>query len=120
MLVTYKPYNYNLNVYSSSWFPFWGQGWFVGFNTAFVKYVYYTVNGKKTKVICKKETEDVIKHEYSHFVLYKTRYNGIFKWIKYVWAYLSWWGIMLAFPHSVFPFEIEVNKIKEKLNRGDV
>ncbi len=106
MKVRYLDYP-EMTVYLSSWFPFFGQGICLG-KVAFVKYVYY----KNTKVICQEETEDVIKHEYSHFILYKTKYTN---WFKFIFAYLGWKGMMLAFPHSAFPFEVETNKIKATL-----
>ena len=96
-----------MTVYLSSWFPLFSQGFSLGFWNC-VKYVYY----KNTKVICESETEDVIKHEYSHFILYKTKYHN---WFKFIFAYLGWKGMMIAFPHSVFPFEYETNKIKATL-----
>lgn len=105
-IIQYKDYP-PMTYYLSSWFPFFLQGFSLGFWNC-VKYVYY----KNTKVICVEETEDVIKHEYSHFVLYKTKYKYL---LKYLWAYIGWKGMMLFFPHSVFPFEYEANKIKATL-----
>ena len=96
-----------MTVYLSSWFPLFGQGFSFGFWTC-VKYVYY----KNTKVISTPDTEDVIKHEYSHFILYKTKYKN---WFTFIWAYVGWKGMMIAFPHSIFPFEVETNKIKATL-----
>ena len=106
--VKYHTYDYELTVHYSTWFPFFSQGWYAGFGIAFVKYVYY----KNTKVICKEETEDVVKHEYSHFILHKTKYKN---WFMYSLAYLGWKGMMIVFPHSIFPFEYEANKIKATL-----
>ncbi len=96
--------------------PF-GQGICLGFLTL-IKPVLY----KDVDEICWEETNDVIKHEYSHFVLWKTKYldeknwlTVVISWIKFIWAYVGWKGMMLAFPHSVFPFEVEANKIKATL-----
>ena len=93
--------------YLTSWFPFFGQGLCLG-RIAFVKYVYY----KDTTVICLEETNDVIKHEYSHFILNKTKYKS---WFKFILAYLGWRLMLWFFPHSKFPFEVEANKIKATL-----
>jgi len=92
----------------STWFPFFSQGFSLGFWTC-VKYVYY----KDTKVISTLDTEDVIKHEYSHFVLYKTKYTN---WFKFIWAYIGYKMLLWFLPHSKFPFEIEANKIKMTLS----
>ena len=104
--VVYQPYNYGLTVYLSSWFPLFGQGIFIGFSTAFVKYVFFTDNGKVTDTICWTETNDVIKHEYGHLVSRKQR--GFFNfWGNIIWDYIRFW-----IPHNLKLMEIEANDIK--------
>ena len=86
------------------------QGICLGFLTL-VKPVLY----KDAEEICWAETNDVIKHEYSHFILYKTKYTGLFGWIKFIWTYIGYRGLTLFLPHSQFAFEVEANKIKAEL-----
>jgi len=107
LIKKYKPYGFELTVYLSSWFPLFGQGWFVGFHTAFVRFVYY----KNTKVICWEDpsnnsTNDVIRHEYGHLVSRKQ--GGFFNfWINIIWDYIRFW-----IPHNLKLMEIEANDIK--------
>lgn len=103
----YSSYDYDLIVILSNWFPLFGQGWYFGFGLAFVKYVYY----RGTKEICWEETEDVIRHEYAHLILRKEM--GFVKyWSRVMYDYLRFW-----IAHNKKIIEIEVNRIKDKLER---
>lgn len=94
-----------MTIYFSSWFPLFSQGIYLGFSTAIVKFVYY----KETKIVCNEETEDVVKHEYSHFISRQER--GWFNfWINIIWDYLRFW-----IKHDFKPMEIEAEKIKDAL-----
>ncbi len=94
-----------MTVHLSSWFPFFGQGWFVGFSTAFVKFVFY----KGTKVVCNEDTEDVVRHEYSHLISRQQR--GFFNfWVSIFWDYIRFWV-----KHDSKPMEVEANKIRTTL-----
>lgn len=106
-IVKYQPYNYELTVYLSSWFPLFGQGLYI-FGKAFVKYVYYV----NTKIICWGETEDVIMHEYSHLVSRKQR-GFINFWSNIIWDYIRFW-----IKHNNKKMEQEANKIKGSLYQG--
>lgn len=105
-IVKFAPYNFELTVYISTFMPLWGQGWFIGFSTAFVKYVYYTDKGKITDIISWDDTNDVIRHEYGHLVSRKQ--GGFFNfWINIIWDYIRFW-----IPHNLKLMEIEANDIK--------
>ncbi|MCL4419953.1 hypothetical protein M1146_07740 [Patescibacteria group bacterium] len=103
-IVKYNDYP-KLTVHFSTWFPLFSQGVYLGFSTAIVKFVYY----KDTKIVSNEETEDVVKHEYSHFISRQKR--GWFNfWINILWDYLRFW-----IKHDSKLMEVEANKIKETL-----
>lgn len=96
-----------MTCYISTWFPLFGQGIFAGFSTAFVKFIFY----KGTKTVCNEETEDVVAHEYSHFISRQKR--GWFNfWANIIWDYLRFW-----IKHDSKPMEIEANKIKDTIKQ---
>lgn len=103
-IIKYQDYP-EMTVLLSTWFPLFSQGVYLGFSTAFVKYVYY----KETKIISYQDTIEVIKHEYAHFVSRLQR--GLFNfWSNIIWDYMQFW-----IKHNNKPMEIEANKIKEKI-----
>ena len=90
-----------LTVYLLSWFPLWSQGLYL-FGVAWVKYVYY----KDTDRVCWYETDNVIKHEYGHYVSRLNR-GFINFWGNIIWDYIRFW-----IPHNLKLMEIEANDIK--------
>jgi len=98
--VKYKDYPI-MTCYMSTWFPLFGQGLCLG-SIAFVRYVFY----KDTKVISTPDTEDVVKHEYAHYL------QGYFYgWTRYyliaIRDYTRFW-----IKHDDKPIEIEANRLK--------
>jgi|ERR1035437_5563639 hypothetical protein len=118
-IVSYKPYNYQLTVHLSTWFPFFNfVGWSITLlRIAFVKYTYWMNQGKETNMICWDITPEqdaqglgsthrTMMHEYSHLVLK----NQIGSWHYFtwcIWDYMRFW-----IKHDDKPIEQRVEQIR--------
>ena len=99
LIVTYKPYNYKVNMYLSNWFPLIGSGWSITiFNIAFIKYTYYS---DAPTTICWDitpeqdkagfgSTHQTMMHEYCHTVL-KNLIGSYHYWTWCIWDYSRFW-----------------------------
>ena len=92
-----------LTVYLSHWFPFFGQGFYCG--VAFVKYVKYS----NFDGIYWQGTNEVIRHEYGHYVSRLCRGFWNF-WLNILWDYSRVW-----IKHDKKPMEIEARKYADAL-----
>ena len=115
---SFQPYNFSLTVYLSSWFPFIGSGWFVGFSKAFVKYTYY--QSPLDNIICWDITAEqdaqgfgsthrTMMHEYSHLIL-KHLIGSFHYWSWCIKDYIRFW-----IKHDLKPIEIRVEEIRKTL-----
>ena len=101
--VQYSDYQ-PLKIILCGWFPLFGQGLFL-FGLAFVKYVYY----KNNSLIYWPGTEDVIKHEYSHFIQWKKNK------LKFIWSIIRDYFFLFWIAHDKKQIEKEANEIKASL-----